>query len=146
LVALAGVALAGCTAKSHENLPRPPVIPVVSVSVSRGSIDVAPRGVGIPGQSAINLNQNANAPRSQADPDAPLVVNVRFSNLTRLDTRLVLEGPVDRVVRMPASSPGSFTIGLDTGIYRFTSPASEGTRRLLVGPSRPSSAGDLLTP
>jgi hypothetical protein len=146
LLALSGAILAGCEAKSHENKPRPPVIPVLSVSVSGGSIEVAPRGLGIPGEQAINLNQNADAPTSQADPLAPLIANVRFSNLTARDTRLVLEGPVDRVVPMAASAPGSFTVGLETGIYRFSSPASAGTRRFFVGPSRPSSASDLLTP
>jgi hypothetical protein len=140
------VVLAGCEAKSHENAPRPPVIPVVSVSVSENAIDVAPIGVGIPGKRAINLNQNADAPTSQADPIAPLVVNVRFSNMTDRNAPLVLEGPVDRIVPMAESAPGNFTVGLETGIYRFSSPASTGTRRLLVGPSRPSSAGDLLTP
>lgn len=116
------------------------------MSVSDRSIEVAPLGVGIPGKQAINLNQNADAPRSQADPLAPLVINVRFSNLTDRDAVLALEGPVDRVIPMAANEPGGFTVGLKTGIYRFSSPASTGTRRLVVGPSRPSSAGDLLTP
>lgn len=145
-LAIAGLTLAGCEAKSHENLPRPPVVPVISVSVSEKSVLVAPRAVGLPGENAINLTQNAGAPRSEADPDVPLVANVRFSNLTSRDSQLIIEGPVDRDIRMPANSPGSFTIGLKNGIYRLSSPISEDSRRLTVGPSRPSSASDLLTP
>jgi hypothetical protein len=146
LLALSGSILAGCGKEPHENKPRPPVIPVLSVSVSDDTIEVAPRGLGIPGEQAINLNQNADAPTSPADPLAPLIANVRFSNLTDRDARLVLEGPVDRITPMAAGAPGSFTVGLETGIYRFTSPASSGSSRFVVGPSRPSSASDLLTP
>jgi hypothetical protein len=145
-LALAGALLVGCTAESHENAPRPPVVPVVSISISDDEIDVAPGALGIPGQRAINLNQNEAAPSGQADPAAPLVANFRFSNLTDRDARLFLQGPVDRIVMMPANAPGDFTVGLKTGIYLLSSPASRGTHRLLVGPSRPTSAGDLLTP
>jgi hypothetical protein len=58
----------------------------------------------------------------------------------------VLEGPVNRVYPMPPSSPASFTAGLKTGIYRLSSPASSDTALLAVGPSRISSANDVLTP
>ncbi len=145
-LALAGALLIGCTAESHENEPRPPVVPVVSVSITGDAISVAPRALGIPGERAINLNQNETAPASQAAEAEPLVANFRFSNLTDRDARLILQGPVDRVVEMPANAPGNFTVGLKTGIYLLSSPTSSGTSRLLVGPSRPSSAGDLLTP
>jgi hypothetical protein len=143
---LTGALLAGCAAESHENLPRPPVIPVVSVSVSEDSIELAPRTLGTPFQRVTTLNQNEAAPTGQSDPAAPLVANFRFSNLTDRDSRLILQGPVDREVRMSANAPGGFTIGLKTGIYLLSSPASSGTRRLLVGTRRPTSAGDLLTP
>ncbi len=138
--------LAGCTAESHENDPRPPIVPVVSVSVTEDSIELAPRFLGLPGQQPIPLNQNEAAPSSQADPAAPLVANFTYSNLTSRSASLILEGPVDRIVRMPPNSPGEFLVGLKTGIYRLSSPASGGTTRLLVGRKRPSSAGDLLTP
>ena len=136
----------GCTAEPHENDPRPPVVPVVSVSVSADTIEVAPRGVGLIGQLPVNLNQNRNAPISQANPIDPAVVDFRVSNIVRRAAPLVLEGPVDRIYPMPPSAPSSFTAGLEVGIYRLSSPASTGTARLLVGPSRISSAGDVLTP
>jgi hypothetical protein len=138
--------IAGCTAESHENNPRPPVIPVVSVSVDASSIEVAPRGIGLPGQLPVNLNQNRNAPIGQANRAAPAVIDFRVSNIVRRAAPLVLEGPTDRVFMMAPASPGSFTAGLENGIYRLSSPASTGTARLIIGPSRVSSAGDVLTP
>jgi hypothetical protein len=145
-VLVSAALLAGCTTESHENAPRPPVVPVVSVSVTRDSIEVAPRGVGIPGKRPININQNRTAPISQADPAAPAVVDFRISNTVRRAAPLVVEGPTDRIYPMAAASPTSFTAGLKTGIYRISSPASSGTALLFVGPSRISSAGDVLTP
>jgi hypothetical protein len=145
-VLISAFVLAGCTAESHENDPRPPVVPVVSVSVSADAIDVAPRGIGLPGQLPVNLNQNRNAPISQAERADPAVVDFRISNQVRRAAPLVLEGPVDRIYPMTPSSPASFTAGLKTGIYRLSSPASTGTALLVVGPSRISSAGDVLTP
>ncbi len=146
MLILAGVVLAGCSAESHPNDPRPPLVPVVSVSVSEDSIEVAPRGIGLPGQQTANLNQNRNAPENQGDRSAPAVVNFRTSNLIRKEVPLVLEGPVDRAYPMAPASPGSFSVGLEPGIYRLSSPGSSGTARLLVGGSRVSSSGDLLTP
>jgi hypothetical protein len=145
-VLISAVVLAGCTAEPHENDPRPPVVPVVSVSVTEDAIEVSPRGIGLPGQDPVNINQNRNAPISQASPAEPAVVNFRVSNVVRRAAPLVLEGPVDRVYRMPPSSPGSFTAGLEEGIYRLSSPASNGSALLVIGPSRVSSAGDVLTP
>ncbi|MEX0620740.1 MAG: hypothetical protein WD181_04095 [Solirubrobacterales bacterium] len=145
-VLVSALVLAGCSAESHKNDPRPPVVPVVSVSVTAEAIEVAPRGIGLPGQLPVNLNQNWNAPVNQADPEDPAVVDFRISNITRLEAPLVLEGPVDKVYPMAPSSPASFTAGLRTGIYRLSSPASSGTALLLIGPSRISSAGDVLTP
>ena len=146
LLVLAGLVVTGCTAESHPNEPRPPVVPVVSVAVTEDSIELAPRAVGLPGQSPANINQNRNAPENQGDRGAPLVVNFRVSNQIRRAVALRLEGPVNRVYPLTPSSPGSFLVGLETGIYRLSSPASTGTTRLLVGPSRVSSSGDLLTP
>lgn len=145
MLIVAGALVAGCTAKSHPNDPRPPLVPVVSVSVSADSIEVAPRGIGLPGERTANVNQNLDAPQNQGDR-APAVVNFRFSNLLRRQAPLVLEGPVDRTHPMPPASPGSFLVGLKPGIYRLSSPGSAGTARLLVGLSRVSSSGDLLTP
>ncbi len=146
MLILAGALVAGCTAESHPNDPRPPLIPVVSVSVSEDSIEVAPRGIGLPGERTANLNQNRTAPQNPGDPAAPAVVNFRTSNLIRSEVPLILEGPVEKTYEMAPASPGSFLAGLEPGIYRLSSPASSGTARLLVGDSRISSSGDLLTP
>lgn len=146
LLILTGALVTGCTAESHPNDPRPPLVPVVSVSVSEDSIQVAPRGIGLPGERTANINQNRTAPQNQGDRAAPAVVNFRTSNLIRSEAPLILEGPVDRTYLMPPASPGSFLVGLEPGIYRLSSPASSGTARLLVGGSRVSSSSDLLTP
>jgi hypothetical protein len=145
-VLAAGALLAGCTAESHENEPRPPLAQVISVAVSDEGIEVAPRVVDFPGQLPLNINQNANAPVSQSDPDQGAVVNFRISNQTRRNAPLVLEGPVEQVVRMTPSAPTQFQTALEPGIYRLSSPASAGTGRFVVGRSRISSANDVLTP
>lgn len=121
-------------------------MPVVSVSVSEEGIEVAPRGIGLPGQIPVNLNQNRNAPISQANPEDPAVIDFRISNIVDRAAPLILEGPVDKIFPMAPSSPASFTAGLRTGIYRLSSPVSSGTTLLVIGPSRVSSAGDVLTP
>ncbi len=146
MLILAGALVVGCTAETHPNDPRPPLVPVVSVSVSEDSIAVAPRGIGLPGERTPNVNQNRTAPQNQGDRSAPAVVNFRTSNLIREEVPLVLEGPVERTYAMAPASPGSFLAGLEPGIYRLSSPASSGTARLVVGASRVSSSSDLLTP
>lgn len=146
-VALALAALlTGCAASSHENRPRPPLVQVLSIYVSPETIEVAPRVLDLPGQRPININQNENAPAGQSDPAAPAVIDVRFANQTRRDAPLVIEGPSDAVRSMSAGSPGSFTVALEPGIYRISSPASAGTTRFAIGRSRISSASDLLSP
>lgn len=152
LAALAACAvLAGCGNSTHENDPRPPVPTVVSVSVSEDEIQATAAeggGVGEPGARQPYLNQNANAPQNQADREAPAVVNVAIANLTGRATELVMEGTsgVSRTVPLTPGGSGSFNMALPTGVYRFTSPASSGTGRLVVGRSRVSSGGDVLLP
>ena len=94
----------------------------------------------------MNISQNDDSPQNQADQKAPAVVAVTISNLTARKTELILEGPVDQTVPVTASGPGSFQRALPTGIYRLSSPASSGTARFAVGPSRVSASSDLLTP
>jgi len=143
------IALAGCGATTHENKPRPPVPTVVSIKVGPDSIEADAaigRGVGEPGVRQPYLNQNRNAPQNQADPKAPAVVKFAISNQTDQATMLHMQGPVDRRVSLTPRGSGSFGMGLPTGIYLFTSPASTGTARLNVGRSRVSSSGDVLLP
>lgn len=138
--------LSACGSESHPNDPRPPVPTVVSVSVGDNEILVTPEIVGRPGEVPVNISQNENSPINQGDREAPAVVAVAISNLTNRDTKLVLEGPVDFEATLTANGSGSFNRALPTGIYRLSSPASTGTKRFAVGPSRVSSSGDLLTP
>lgn len=146
---VACAALAGCGSSTHENEPRPPVPTVVSVSVGEDEISANAaigRGVGEPGARQPYLNQNRNAPQNQADRAAPAVVNVAVANLTDRATTLRMQGPVSRVLALTPGGSGSFDMALPTGIYLFSSPASSGTARLNVGPSRVSSGGDVLLP
>ncbi|MBK5233781.1 MAG: hypothetical protein JJE13_12480 [Thermoleophilia bacterium] len=145
-VLAAGVVLSACGSETHENNPRPPVPPVVSISISDDTIEVSPLAVGVPGKRPVNINQNQLATEGQANPKAPAVVAVAISNLTNRNTELILEGPVERSEPLTATGSGSFQAALPTGIYRFSSPASSGTARFAVGPSRVSASGDLLTP
>jgi len=150
-VALLGVCavLAGCGASSHENEPRPPVPTVVNVSVGAGEIDAKPaigQAVGEPGARQPYLNENRTAPQNQADRKAPAVVNFAIANLTGRATTLRMQGPEERVIPLTPGGSGSFNVALPTGIYLFTSPASSGSARLIVGRSRVSSGGDVLLP
>lgn len=145
-VLAAGVALTACGATTHENNPRPPVPTVLSVSISNDVIEVSPKVLGVPGKRPVNVSQNRNATFSQANRKRPAVVAVAISNLTDRNTRMVLEGPTDRSEPLTGSGSGSFRAALPTGIYRISSPASSGTARFVVGPSRVSASGDLLTP
>lgn len=138
--------LSACGSESHKNDPRPPVPTVVSVSVADNEILVNPEIVGRPGEIPVNIDQNRNSPINQGDPKAPAVVSVAISNLTNRDTKLILEGPASFEEPLTANGSGSFQRALPTGIYRLSSPASTGTKRFAVGPSRVSSSGDLLTP
>ena len=74
------------------------------------------------------------------------MVNVAVANLTDRATTLRMQGPVSRVLALTPGGSGSFDMALPTGIYLFSSPASSGTARLNVGPSRVSSGGDVLLP
>lgn len=148
LALLAGVAavLASCEAKSHENKPRPPVPTTLSISVTSSEITVAPEEVGRVGRRPVNITQNRTARVTQADQRRGAVVDVRVSSLTGQPSRLFLEGPVEEARPIPGNGTTSFQAELPVGIYRLSSPASDDTTRFTVGPSRVSSATDVLTP
>ena len=145
-VLAAGVALSACGAETRTNDPRPPVPPVLSISIADDAIEVSPEALGVPGRVPVNISQNRDATFSQANPKAPLVAQVAISNLTSRNTEMVLEGPAERTQPLTGSGSGSFQVALPTGIYRISSPASSATARFAVGPSRVSASGDLLTP
>ena len=142
----AGVLLSACGSESHPNDPRPPVPQVLSVSIADDEILVSPKIISRPGERPINISQNADAPVNQGDKDSPAVVQVAISNLTSRDTDMVLEGPVDAEQPLTPNGSGGFRTALPTGVYRISSPASTGSVRFAVGPSRVSSSSDLLTP
>ena len=148
LAALLAVAalVTGCSAESHENEPRPPIPTVVTVAINVKGIEIGPRAVGLPFERQPNISQNRNAPQNQAERGVPLDVRFALSNETSVPGRLFLEGPVRRVQPIVPNGSGSFIAGLPSGIYRLSSNVSAGTARLVVGPSRISSSGDLLTP
>lgn len=148
-VLVAGAAIAGCGATTHENEPRPPIPTVVSISVGDDEINASPAEgdeVGEPGVRQPYMNQNANAPQNQADRKAPAVVNFAIANLTDRASTLRMEGPVSRRVAITPNGSASFDMALPTGVYRLTSPASTGSTLLTVGRSRVSSGGDVLLP
>lgn len=146
LLAGAAVVVASCEAKSHENDPRPPVPTTLSISVMSSEITVTPEEVGRVGRRPVNITQNRTAQVTQANPRRGAVVDVRVSSLTGEPSRLFLEGPVEEERPIPANGTTAFQIELPTGIYRLSSPASDDTARFSVGPSRVSSATDVLTP
>lgn len=145
LLIAAALPLAGC-GNVHENQPRPPVPTVISVTVGGERIGVSPDIAGEPGERGPYLNQNRNAPQNQADRRAPLVARFAVANLTRRNTRLVVEGPAGHTVPLVGSGSADFTMALPTGTYRLTSPASSATTRFTVDRSRISSGGDVLIP
>lgn len=140
------VALAGCTAKTRENLPRPPIPTTVSVFVSDGEVLVTPERIGVPGRRPININQNANAQLGQAPQVKDVTVDFRVANQVGSPAVLLIEGPARRLARLPGSGTTSFQMALPTGIYRLASPAAGDSARLSVGPSRVSSGTSVLTP
>lgn len=148
LVLLGGlaVALAGCTAETRENLPRPPIPTTVSVFVSDGEVLVTPERIGVPGRRPINVNQNANAQLGQAPQVKDVTVDFRVANQVGRPITLVIEGPAERFARLPGTGTTSFQMALPTGIYRLASPAARDSARLSVGPSRVSSGTSVLTP
>lgn len=143
---VAAALFSGCSAKSHVNDPRPPIPVVVGVSVAENKIEVGPEAVGLPGERQANVNQNQGAPQNQAERGVPLVVQFNLSNTTSVPGKVFLDGAVQRVEPLTANGSGSFQAGLPTGVYLLSSNLSRGTARLVVGPSRVSSSGDLLTP
>jgi len=145
-VVAAAIALSACGNSSHPNEPRPPVPTTLTVTIGRDAVDVSPERLGFPGERQQNISQNANAPQVEADRKAPFTVRGSIANLTRVNTELVLEGPVNRTVPITGSGSANFTAALPTGIYRLSSPASTGRTLITVGRSRNSSATDVLTP
>lgn len=140
------VLVAGCSNSSHPNDPRPPIPTAVGVAISSSGIEVNPRAIGVPLDRQANVNQNNRAPQSPSESDAPLVTEFSLSNQTSVPGELRLEGPVNRKVQLTAGGSGSFQAALPAGIYRLSADVSTGTTRMLVGRTRFSSSGDLLTP
>ena len=146
LLVLLGLGLGGCAAETRENFPRPPVPTTVSVYIGGDGVQVNPERIGVPGQRPVNISQNANAQLGQAPRVRNAIVDFRVANDLDRPVPLVVEGPVERLTRLPATGSTSFKMGLPTGLYRLGTPALAGTARLSVGPSRVSSGTSVLTP
>jgi hypothetical protein len=145
-VVAAAIALSACGNSSHPNEPRPPVPTTLTVTINPSEVHISPERLGFPGEQQQNISQNDNAAPVKANPKAPFAVRGAIANLTRVNTRLILEGPVDKTIPITASGSANFTAALPTGIYRLSSPVSLGTTLLTVGRTRNSSATDVLTP
>ena len=147
LVAGAGaLALTGCAADTRENLPRPPIPTTVSVFVSDGEVRVNPERIAVRGVRPVNITQNANAQMGQAREVADATVDFRIANQVGRPVTLLIEGPAERLARLPGTGTTSFQMALPTGIYRLSSPGAGASTRLSVGPSRVSSGTSVLTP
>lgn len=146
LLAGAALVLAGCSAETRENLPRPPIPTTVSVFVSEGEVLVTPERIGVPGKRPVNITQNADAQLRQAPQVRNATVDFRVANQVGRPVTLVIEGPAERLARLPGTGTTSFQMALPTGIYRLASPAAGESARLSVGPSRVSSGTSVLTP
>lgn len=146
MIAALGLVATGCSAEIRENVPRPPIPTTVSVYVSEDGVLVSPERIAVPGRRPINVNQNANAQLGQAPQVRDATVDFRVANQIGRPVALVIEGPADRLTRLPGTGSTSFQMALPTGIYRLGSPAAIDTALLSVGPSRVSSGTSVLTP
>lgn len=140
------LALGGCEAETRENLPRPPIPTTVSVFVSEGEVLVNPERIAVPGVRPVNITQNANAQLGQAREVEDTTVDFRIANQIGRPVALVIEGPAERLARLPGTGTTSFQMALPTGIYRLSAPAAGASTLLSVGPSRVSSGTSVLTP
>jgi hypothetical protein len=145
LVAL-GLVVGGCSAKTRENFPRPPIPTTVSVYVSENGVRVTPEQIRVPGRRPVNISQNENAQLGQAPRVREATVDFRVANQVGRPVRLLIEGPTERLARLPATGSTSFQMALPTGLYRLGTSGSRNTARLSVGPSRVSSGTSVLTP
>ena len=125
---LAAVAIfaAGCGAEDHPNDPRPPVPLEVSAKVGKDRVNVSPRDFG-----------------------AGLAV-FTFSNQTDDVVQLALDGPTE-AVSDPIEAGGvmtGFKVPMEEGAYEASAGAESRARpaELSIGPERPSSQNQLLTP
>jgi len=146
VLAVLALVVAGCSAKTRENLPRPPIPTTVSVYLTEDGVRVTPERIGVPGKRPVNISQNANAELGQAPRIREVTVDFRVASQIARPVVLVIEGPAERLIRVPATGSTSFQMALPTGLYRVGSPASEDAARLSVGPSRVSSSTSVLTP
>lgn len=146
LVIALGLLIGGCSAKSRENFPRPPIPTTVSVFISEDRVRVTPEQIGVPGRRPVNISQNANAQLGQAPRVRNVTVDFRVANQIGRPVRLLIEGPAERLARLPATGSTSFQMALPTGLYRLGTSGSTNTARLSVGPSRVSSGTSVLTP
>jgi hypothetical protein len=150
VVALAGLAVAGCGAETHPNNQRPQVPTRVSVTLGANGLTVDPGTVAFGPERTQQIPQNEDHKQPPIKTDKPLNVVFVIANQTAHDSTVVVHGDPDEVnsVRIPAGSPGTFQTELPTGTYRVTAAGVPGddTEQLRVGPYRASSENDVLLP
>jgi len=120
------------------------------VSISESSISAQPARVGVKSASTAPLTQN-DVEEPEADPKAPLVVNITTSNTTATDTTLEIHGPGGFEKRSgPVVAMGNnvFKVGLPNGHYTLEAADLPGAKPapFYVGSARVSSQNDLLLP
>ena len=124
--AVAMLAVAGCGGEDHANKPRPATPEEVSAKVGEGKVVVSPREFG-----------------------AGLAV-FTVSNQSDDVVQLTLEGPTEAVSE-PIEAGGvtdAFKVSVAEGDYLISAGDESSARstELVVGPERPSSSNELLSP
>jgi hypothetical protein len=152
LAALGSLALfaAGCGSESHPNDPRPPVAAEVTGAITNSAVQIQPASVGVKHGNGSSLSENVGK-EPNADPKAPLVVNITTSNTTNVNTTLEIHGPGGfdrRSGEIVAQGNDVFKVGLPTGHYTIEAADLPGAKpaSFYVGPARVSSQNDLLLP
>jgi hypothetical protein len=139
LPAVAGVAvvvaLAGCGGESspRANNPRPPVLKLVTASISTSRISVSPKSFGAGPIDLVVTNQTGTAQRVTLESDIP--PGSRKLGLRQVTAPI---NPRDTARLSADVQPGRYRVHVSSSDIR---PA-----QLLVGRPRPSAQNDLLLP
>ncbi len=150
VLAVAALAAAGCGAESHVNDPRPQPPTRVSVAVSDGKVTVQPRRIALGPERTQQLPQNQHVKQPPVRSNAPVNVVFVASNLTTVDSRLLVRGSGKDLTSKPlyANNNVNMQTSLPTGIYTVSAAdvPSAKPAKLVVGPLRTSSQNDVLLP
>ena len=125
-LAVPALAAAGCGSEDHRSEPRPPVPFEVSAMVDSEAVNVSPRELGAG------------------------LATWSISNQTEDTIQLAVDGPTEAVSEpiAPAEVTDNLKMPMEPGAYevRVGEELEIQAAELLIGPERPSSSNDLLTP